>query len=211
MGEKETRKERDRRRRESDFLNSAERLFAQQGYHTTSMEDIARDAEYATGTIYRYFPSKEELYHEIILRKGSGFFQHMFDAIEAVEQPLERLRMLIRGKLEFFSEHREFLKIFVNEISGCRLSSAEETLPEEMRKLKSRYLEQLRGAFRDGMERGDFRRLNIDMVMAAVTGLTNELLADWVQNEQAGEPGELEDFVIGFIADGICMKEGMER
>ncbi len=50
-----SRKERDRRRREEDFLNAAEALFADKGYAETSMEDVAKKAKYTTGTNYGYF------------------------------------------------------------------------------------------------------------------------------------------------------------
>ncbi|MFO1492115.1 MAG: helix-turn-helix domain-containing protein [Kiritimatiellia bacterium] len=54
----QNRKERDRQVRQDDFLSAAERLFAEKGYHHAAMEDIAKAAGYATGTIYRYFKSR---------------------------------------------------------------------------------------------------------------------------------------------------------
>ena len=123
-----TRKERDRLVRETDFLNSAEHLFAQKGFHETSMEDVAKDAEYATGTIYRYFESKESLYHALLLRKGRTYFSHTQTCFEAATDAESKLRTLIRGKIAFFADNWDFLRIYMSElpattgpsVTGCQ-------------------------------------------------------------------------------------------
>ena len=97
-----SRKERDRMLREEDFLKAAEQLFSERGYFETSIEDVAREAEYATGTIYRYFSSKEELYHSLLLRKGQAYFNQIKTSLEEADSPLEKLRAVVRGKTRFF-------------------------------------------------------------------------------------------------------------
>lgn len=52
------RRERERRQRRSDILRAAESVFAAQGFHAASVEQIASEADYATGTVYLYFHDK---------------------------------------------------------------------------------------------------------------------------------------------------------
>ncbi len=56
------RKERERLARQQDILTAARELFLRQGYHETTLEEIARHAEFGKGTIYNYFDSKEDLF-----------------------------------------------------------------------------------------------------------------------------------------------------
>lgn len=48
------------------IVASAERLFAEKGYESTSIQDIADDCSVAKGSLYKFFPSKEDLYIEIL-------------------------------------------------------------------------------------------------------------------------------------------------
>ncbi len=61
-----SRKEREKHAHEQDILESARELFARKGYHNTTLEEIARQAEFGKGTIYNYFDSKEDLFYGII-------------------------------------------------------------------------------------------------------------------------------------------------
>ena len=54
------------------ILEEAARLFAEQPYHDVRREDVAARAEVGKGTIYIYFPSKDELYLALV---DQGFAQ----------------------------------------------------------------------------------------------------------------------------------------
>jgi AcrR family transcriptional regulator len=61
-----SRKEREKKARQHEILLAARQLFSSQGYHATTLEDIAHHAEFGKGTIYNYFSSKEELFCAIV-------------------------------------------------------------------------------------------------------------------------------------------------
>lgn len=63
-----SRKEREHAARQEEIVKAARELFARQGFHDTTLEDIARHAEFGKGTIYNYFSSKEDLFYGIIDR-----------------------------------------------------------------------------------------------------------------------------------------------
>jgi AcrR family transcriptional regulator len=52
-----------------EILSAAEKMFAERGFFSTTMSDIAREAEFGTGTLYNCFKSKEELYFALIEEK----------------------------------------------------------------------------------------------------------------------------------------------
>jgi AcrR family transcriptional regulator len=63
------------RARQENILNAAERCFSGQGFHSTSMQDICREAGISPGTLYLYFRSKEDLIEAICLRERAAFAQ----------------------------------------------------------------------------------------------------------------------------------------
>jgi TetR/AcrR family transcriptional regulator, repressor of fatR-cypB operon len=76
-----SRKDREKMTREREILQAARAIFAEKGYHDTTLEEIAHKAEFAKGTIYNYFANKDELFYGII----DGVFDEVYALItEAV-------------------------------------------------------------------------------------------------------------------------------
>lgn len=195
-----TRKERDRLRREDDFLNAAEKLFSERGYFQTSMEDVAQEAEYATGTIYRYFPSKEELYNRMLIRKGRAFFDAVENSLRNCEGPMERLTSIIKSKVSFFFENTGFVKIYLSQVSA---SSNTITPPEGLRDAHEEYMRMIADILADGMKKGIFIKMDVEMLVLSFMGMTNHLLFSAVsQGKEIGEE-EIERFVLGFLKKGL--------
>jgi len=65
--DKPSRKEREQLQRRTEILQAALELFLQKGYHNVSMHEIAVRAEFAVGTLYKFFKNKDELYKDILL------------------------------------------------------------------------------------------------------------------------------------------------
>mgnify|MGYP002353582991 CR=1 FL=1 len=67
MGQDE-RKRQEKEIRRTDIIDAAERVFFSKGYENSSMDEVAREAEFSKRTIYVYFSSKEQIYFEIMIR-----------------------------------------------------------------------------------------------------------------------------------------------
>ena len=213
MKETITRKERDRLLRESDFLEAAERLFSRNGYYATSMEDVAREAEYATGTIYRYFASKEALYHELLLRRGRAYFKSAEQAFKAQGSAVQKIRTLIRCKIGFFEANGEFLQIYLSELAGQ--FGEEETTgtgcrpPKELKDEFVKYLSGVRNVFEQGMREETVRKLNPDYMVSAFIGMSNELLHSELEKGMDGDA--LESFMYDILAGGFLTAKGRKK
>lgn len=74
------------------ILDAAAAIFQEQGFERTSMEDIRKRADFSKATLYSYFPSKEELFMEIVIDATDAQFQATLDALgpggEDIEQAL---------------------------------------------------------------------------------------------------------------------------
>jgi TetR/AcrR family fatty acid metabolism transcriptional regulator len=94
------------------ILRSAEHIFAEKGYHQTTITDIARLANVAEGTVYEYFKNKEDLLFSI---PGYHFKDHINRLAEVFETktPLKKLQRLIGHHFFLNLGQRDFLKVFL--------------------------------------------------------------------------------------------------
>lgn len=111
MGIKQRREE-EIRIRKNDIIDAAERVFFGKGYEHSTMDDIAREAEFTKKTLYSYFSSKEELYLEIMIR-GFRYLNGMFDnalAGCAGKSELDKMRAMGIVFVEFGAKYPGHLK-----------------------------------------------------------------------------------------------------
>jgi AcrR family transcriptional regulator len=102
-------------RRREEILDAAARLFAERGYSETDTQVLAEELGVGKGTLYRYFPSKRELFLAAADRVMRRLRQRIDDALAGVEEPFERIAVAVRNFLTFCAEHPEFVELLVQE------------------------------------------------------------------------------------------------
>ncbi len=110
-----SRKERDRQLRRADIYKAAEHIFAIKGYHKATIRDIAKQAQYAIGTVYLYFKDKDALYLSLFEEKMKGLLSVVEGKMSAAKDAKRRLEIFIRELLAYFEENLDFFRIFVSE------------------------------------------------------------------------------------------------
>jgi len=109
---RETRKEREFRSHRREILRAAVQLFAEHGYHQTTMQMIAERADFSVGYLYKHFPGKEEMYAEM-LERHMGRIDDLVAGVESLGlKPLDELRRVLEIVCEHFNEHRDFMRIY---------------------------------------------------------------------------------------------------
>jgi AcrR family transcriptional regulator len=107
------RREREEKGRLDAILAAAEAIFARSGYYQTRMEDIAREAELAKGTLYYYFKSKDEIYLHLLDREARAVHEEIRTRITEESSLLEALRKSFDFYLEYFEKNPAYLKMFL--------------------------------------------------------------------------------------------------
>lgn len=110
-----SRKERDRQLRRSDIFKAAEHIFALKGYHKATIRDIAKEAQYGTGTVYLHFKNKDTLYFALLDEKLKCLFILIKEKTGQVKDAKKKLEIFIREGLFFFEKNQDFFQIFVSE------------------------------------------------------------------------------------------------
>ena len=184
--------------RKSELLSAARTVFSRDGFHDATIDDIAREAGVAKGTVYLYFKSKQEIYLAA-LRDGVELLNEEMRAEAAVPGPAaDRLRRLLTAKITFFDKHRDFFQIFQNEM-GNRV---EKTMAE----CKDLYFEQARiveEVLLDGIKEGSVQKINTRKTAFAVTDLTKGIVLQRVLGWSKTRLNDEVEFIFSLLWKGI--------
>jgi AcrR family transcriptional regulator len=93
------------------ILLTAAKLFGRKPYHEVLMDDVAESVGIAKGTIYRYFPNKEELFGSLAIHYIELIGTRMGELAAEPGTPVERLRLMLRGFIDIVEEHNDFFKV----------------------------------------------------------------------------------------------------
>ena len=97
------------------LLAAIANVFAERGYHETSMRDLARSAWISLAGVYYYVQSKEELLFLIQSRNFEAVIAGMREALDGVTDPLERIARFIDNHLDYFATHMAEMKVLSHE------------------------------------------------------------------------------------------------
>ena len=188
-------------RRRETILEAATDLFAESGYRSTDVQQIADRLKIGKGTIYRYFPTKEELFFAAADRAMHAMEAFIRSRLEGVADDVARIKRAIRSYVEFFRAHPRFVELFVQERAEFR------------RREVSTYLAHRAG--RDGKWRMMFERLlrkerlrvsNADLIIEYLTNglygiVFTNALSNWLSEEPVIDEA-IDMLLYGFIREG---------
>lgn len=94
---------------------AAARLFNEKGYIETSLEDITAAAKVSKGAIYHYFSSKSELLFFILDDYMDTIMDGLEDDLNAIPEPLDKIRYFIRRHIRFYCDHTSLAKTLMHD------------------------------------------------------------------------------------------------
>src|SRR6185295_809600 len=97
--------------RRAEILEAARRTFAQRGLADTTVDEIAKAARVAKGTVYLYYRSKEELLKHAWAEGLAALRDASVPAIDASLDVDDCVRRFLRASLEYFDLNREFIEL----------------------------------------------------------------------------------------------------
>jgi len=181
--------------RRDQLTREAARLFAERGFHGTSMGDLAEALGVQKGSLYSLTGSKQQLLLDT-MREGARAFHAALDEVPERAPAIERVRHALRGHLRVVAEQLDVATVFTREWRYLEDAGRAEILAE-----RRRYEERWRALFQEGVESGGLRT-DIDASAAALLVLS---AANWAYTWLA--PGrdtdELADRFTAIVVDGI--------
>ena len=128
--------------------SSALEVFAERGYHTTSIDDIARAAGISKALIYEHFASKQELHADLLEVQASELYRRVASAVEAVEAESGSARLTagLEAYLSFVEERRDAWRVLFRETVDPESAAALDRVSAQIRALVAALIAQDPGA-----------------------------------------------------------------
>ena len=181
--------------RREELVSVAARLFAERGYHGTSMADLAEAMGVQKGSLYSLTASKQELL-VIVTREGAASFHAALDAVPEDADPLERVRAALRGHLAVVADQVDAATVFIREWRF--LDEPERTA---FRAERRRYEERWRDLLRDAADRGSLRSdLDVEAAVLLVLSAANWAYT-WIR--PGTDTAVLADRFFAILLDGV--------
>lgn len=153
-------------RKRLPIFDAAVAVFSEKGFARATVEEIARRAGIAKGTIYYNYRSKKALFLSLIEEGIEQLENVVKREMERKEDILGQLEALVSAQLGFFEEHRDYCKVLLGEVWGLGNKWG-----EQVERLRSGCIGIIKDLLRKGQAEGVVRRdLEVDAAAAAVFG-----------------------------------------
>lgn len=197
------RREREKLRQRQEMLEVALDLFSRKGYHNVSMHEIAEKAEFAIGTLYKFFQNKEELYKALVLEQCEKIEAAVRQAIEKPDGEVEKLRNYVRTKSEWFRSNLPFVRLFLAESRGASFN-IKAGLDDEIRKRYYNFLESLASIFDSGIKNQRFKKIADPYYLAvALASVIDASLLLWLDAPERYSFPEDPDAILDIFFKGL--------
>jgi len=214
------RRERERQRREGyreTILHAAERVILRKGYSATTMDDVAREAQFSKATLYKYVPGKGVLLFEIMGHYFDEVRDRMAGILAGPGSAGEKLRLSIRMILQYNEDKKNITRVLWMDNSMLKIMRAFAASPGKSgqapaadRKMLALLQQKKREAsevgaklLEEGVAAGEFRRLDtrsaLSFIDAVLQGYAHNSF--W-QGDAPVTPGAADDLT-RFILEGI--------
>ncbi len=175
-----TRRERERQQHRREVLEAALNLFSRRGFEKTAMAEIAEQAEFAVGTLYKLFKDKNALCRALILDTVQRFERALTAALKAPGSELEKLERYIETKAALFLQHMPTARLYFAQTADAAFVPTA-GLNEEARAIHREMLGLLESIFRSGIRKKLFLNIDPRMLALGLEGLTNAFLIELLE------------------------------
>ncbi|MDQ0087419.1 AcrR family transcriptional regulator [Paenibacillus anaericanus] len=179
-------------------IEAAEKSFALFGYKATTMDQVARIANVAKGTIYTFFTNKEELFDEI-LRSIIADMKRISEQEVHEDKPFfENLYQSMDALLVYRREQELLIKLF-QEVRDFGTPQAREGLE----KVENAILDYLERQISRAVERGEIRSFDPKVISFILMKLYVALTSDWNKLHEPLNEAQIKEFVKMFLTGGL--------
>lgn len=203
QGKNLSRREREKLRQRREMIAAAIALFSEKGYHNVSMHEIAGKAEFAVGTLYKFFKNKEDLYSALTAERAEQFHDALTKALEEKDDEIETLRNYVKVKGKVFMENVSSIRLYFAETRGASFN-IRAGLNKEIRDQYEQVLLIVASVFESGVNKKLFRKIAEPYQMAvALDSICNAFLFNWLEKPGQQPYPEDPDIILKIFFEGL--------
>ena len=184
------------------IAEAAIKLFSELGYHRTSMDDIAKEANVAKGTLYYHFSGKGELFERIVTDGIQMLMDKIKEVLRENEAPDWQIQKIVSKHIELFLHYGELVHIIFNEITN----GIETDILDRIVELKNKYITFVANVLRDGQADGTLNEMHSELAAAGLIGMIQSASMYVVKRHGNGTIEELHDTINAFVLPALLKK-----
>lgn len=210
-----TRRERRKEARPGELIDAALDLFVEKGFAATRVEEVAARAGVSKGTLFLYFPSKDELFKAVVRENISGRLVEWNNEFEGFEGST--------GDMLGYCMNSWWERVGATKASGLTklMMSEAGNFPEIAAFYQQEVIQPghtlIRRILQRGMDRGEFRSLDLDYAVYSVVApmmfmiLSRHSMGVCIPNNVELDPKRYIASQLGFILNGLSLRPGDAR
>lgn len=190
----------DKARKRREILDAAKAVFAERGYHATTVAEVARAAGLSYGLIYWYFESKDALFDALMEHEERQLRRAIEAALDDVgrQDRLASLRDAVRAAFEFFESDRAAAKLLFRDSYALG-----DRFERHLFGIYERFIDDMEALVADGQRRGLIVEAPPRMIAFAMAALIAQLAQRRLMTDDGLHAAVMADFVVTMLFDGL--------
>lgn len=182
-----------------EIILSAAQIFREKGFHATSMQDIADSVQLQKASLYHHIDSKQEILLAVLDRALDVVIEDIEPIIDSDLPSVDKLKLAMARYIERVTSSADLAAVLLLEHR-----SLEPRLRARHIARRDRFEELWRAIVREGVERGEFRPLDLSIVTFALLGVQNWLIT-WYRESGRLSGSELAEQFADIFLHGLSM------
>lgn len=183
-------------------MTAAKKVFARKGFHATTIADIAKEAGTAYGSVYWYFDSKDDLFHELITAEESALRAHVGVALAASGTQFEyaeaAFRATLRATFEFFEADKATATLLFRDAYAL-----DNRFDSQLGGIYGQFIDDIEASIIAAQDCGKVIAAPPRMVAYTLTVLIGHLAHRRLNTDDGVSAAEAADFVVSLVTRGL--------
>ena len=181
------------------ILEAAVKVFARQGFHQSTVAQIAKEAGVADGTIYLYFKNKDDILVQFFSFRAKQVFESFREEVDRAQNSLDKLRNLIHRHLAEFQRDKDGAIVYqVETHQNSRLAEA------QIKEMSKMYRDLISEIVEQGQQEGTIRKdLYVGLVKRFIIGAVDEVINTWLHSNGEYDLVSMADPLVELFLKGI--------
>ena len=184
--------------RKKQFLDESLKMIHEKGYKATTMRDLADRMGFEVSNIYNFIDSKEALLETYLFQISEDFHTGIDHILDSSYTATEKLRALVSLNIRLTSTKPYQVGLLVNEWRNLKKPKLKKFIDR-----RSEYEEKVRRIIREGIESGECRPFDLDIITHAVLSSVRWIYYWYTDHTEEANPVELEKQLTEFILGGV--------
>jgi len=187
--------------RRTEIIDAARTIFARRGFTLATMDEIAKEAGIAKGTIYLYFRSKDEVYKALLEHDMRILQKSTLERIEKAVSLQEKIHAFLLARLENADEKREFFRIIDSERAS--LSITRRQYRDFLREPAQRLTEAILAA----QHKGEVRNVDAEKTAWLIVDVARGAIQRRLLSQTPPPPAEDAAFLLDFLWTALAIQK----